>query len=222
MNTLHQRRAEVNYASSPGSTFQELAERAMSKDIRKGEYVFRVHERPDHIFYLFEGRMKIGTHSANGREVMKGVIYPEEIFGESALVDVGPRHDFAQAIQHARFAIIPLEIVRRRMREDPAFTLELSHFLGQKLMRTEQRLKSVLFMDAKARIVDFLKEVAQQRGEMDGYEVLVRNFALTHQDVANLTGTSRQTVTMVLNELKDANLIYIDRRNLLIRDMEKL
>ncbi|MEM6724145.1 MAG: helix-turn-helix domain-containing protein, partial [Bacteroidota bacterium] len=77
------------------------------------------------------------------------------------------------------------------------------------------------FKDSRARIVEFLKELADERGQSVGFETVVRGF-MTHQEIANLTATSRQTVTTVLNDLRNKNLITFNRRRLLIRDLENL
>ena len=79
----------------------------------------------------------------------------------------------------------------------------------------------MVFKDARTRIVDFIKEMGEEMGQKVGFETLIKT-NLTHQDMANLTGTSRQTVTTVLNELKDKNVINFDRRRILVRDMELL
>ncbi|MCB0680661.1 MAG: winged helix-turn-helix domain-containing protein, partial [Saprospiraceae bacterium] len=64
-------------------------------------------------------------------------------------------------------------------------------------------------------------DTARQRGRKVGFETLLKH-CLTQQDIANITGTSRQTVTSVLNELKKENLIYFNRRSILIRDLGRL
>jgi CRP/FNR family transcriptional regulator, cyclic AMP receptor protein len=88
-------------------------------------------------------------------------------------------------------------------------------------LEMEQRLESLVFKDSRTRIIEFLKSLAAKRGQRVGYEMLVRKF-LTHQEIANLTATSRQTVTTVLNELRNKNILIFNRRRLLIRDMDKL
>jgi CRP-like cAMP-binding protein len=82
-------------------------------------------------------------------------------------------------------------------------------------------METLIFKDAKSRIVDFIKRIADERGVPVGKETLIKT-SLTHQDIAKLTATSRQTVTTTLNELKENNLIYFDRRRILIRDMAAL
>lgn len=224
MNTLHTGGPELTATTTTQTRtgFRELAEISKIREIRKGAYVFRAQERQEYVYFLLEGRIKVGTHNPSGKEVMKDVVFEDELFGESAIFSPGMSKDFAIAIKPAKVACIPIEVVQKHLRENRHFASEALEFLGKKVLDQQRRLEALIFLDAKARIVDFLKQVASDKGEMIGFEILVRNFALTHQDIAHMTGTSRQTVTMVLNELKDENLIYIDRRNLLIRDMEKL
>lgn len=85
----------------------------------------------------------------------------------------------------------------------------------------EKRLESMVFKDSRSRIIEFLVDLNSERGQRVGYEWVVRNF-MTHQEIANLTATSRQTVTTVLNELKSKNIITFNRKRLLIRDINLL
>jgi len=93
--------------------------------------------------------------------------------------------------------------------------------IGKRLKRAESRLESLIFKDARSRIIDFLKDSVERRGRQVGFEMMFKH-SLTQQDIANLTGTSRQTVTSVLNELKKDNLIYFTRKSILVRDVAKL
>ncbi|HCR53703.1 MAG TPA: Crp/Fnr family transcriptional regulator, partial [Cytophagales bacterium] len=79
----------------------------------------------------------------------------------------------------------------------------------------------LVFKDARTRIVEFLKDSASWKGKKVGFETMIPT-KLAHKDIASLTGTSRQTVTTVLNELKEQNLINFDRRKILIRDLDLL
>ena len=68
---------------------------------------------------------------------------------------------------------------------------------------------------------EILKDAAAWKGKKVGYETMIPT-RLTHKDIASLTGTSRQTITTILNELKEKNLIYFDRKKILIRDLDRL
>ncbi len=88
-------------------------------------------------------------------------------------------------------------------------------------MKLERKIELLVFKDAHTRIVEFLKDAASWKGKKVGFETMIQT-QLTHKDIAALTGTSRQTVTTVLNELKEKNLINFDRKKILIRDLDKL
>jgi CRP-like cAMP-binding protein len=114
-----------------------------------------------------------------------------------------------------------VEEMKSMMREYSPLSLFMMKIMGGRIVEMEQRLESLVFKDSRTRIIEFLKKLAEKKGQRVGYEMLVRKF-MTHQEIANLTATSRQTVTTVLNELRSKNLLTFNRRRLLIRDMEKL
>ena len=93
--------------------------------------------------------------------------------------------------------------------------------ITQRLQKVEERLAKLVLKDARERIIEFLVDTAGKEGRRVGYETLVKHH-LTQQDIANITGTSRQTVTSVFNDLRKSNLIYFNRNSILIRDLEKL
>jgi CRP-like cAMP-binding protein len=93
--------------------------------------------------------------------------------------------------------------------------------MGSRMLEMENRLQSLVFKDSRTRIIDYLVSLVHKKGQRVGYEMLVRKF-LTHQEIANLTATSRQTVTTVLNELRNKDILTFDRKRLLVRDMEAL
>ncbi len=105
------------------------------------------------------------------------------------------------------------------MKEDKELSFRLLKLVGLRLMKMERKLELLVFKDARTRIVEFLKDSASWKGKRVGFETMIPT-KLTHKDIAALTGTSRQTVTTILNEMKDQNLIYFDRRKILIRDLD--
>lgn len=78
-----------------------------------------------------------------------------------------------------------------------------------------------MFKDARTRLVDFIKELANDLGKPVGHEILIKH-RLTHQEIANITAISRQKVTTLLNEMKHEDLIHLERKSMLIRDLNVL
>lgn len=192
------------------------------KKYRRDDFIYFPEEAADHIFMIADGRVKIGHYLDDGKEVVKAILTTGELFGELALAGEEKRSDFAQVMDD-NTTICPLSIdeLKELMKEDKELSFRLLKLVGLRLMRVERKLELLVFKDARTRIVEFLKDAAAWKGKKVGFETMIPT-RLTHKDIASLTGTSRQTVTTILNELKDQNLIYFDRRKILIRDLAKL
>ncbi len=188
----------------------------------KYSYVYVPGDQSDKIFFLVKGTIKIGSHSNDGKEVIKAILHPMAMFGEMCVVGEQNRKDFARVMnQDAQYFTLKVEDFKRLMRSNHQLSVNVLNMIGDRLRRVEDRLESLIFKDARTRIIDFIKDSANKRGRQVGFETLIKH-SLTQQDIANLTGTSRQTVTSVLNELKKLNLIYFTRKSILVRDLAKL
>ena len=117
--------------------------------------------------------------------------------------------------------VLTMDQIKSLMREYNGFNLFLMKIMGRRVLQMEKRLESLVFKDSRTRIIEFLYNLATEKGQRVGYEVVVPKF-LTHQEIANLTATSRQTVTTILNELRSKNVLTFDRKRLLVRGMDLL
>ncbi|RMG81304.1 MAG: Crp/Fnr family transcriptional regulator [Bacteroidetes bacterium] len=196
-------------------------EQLLHRKFSKGEYLYLPEDLADRIFFIFEGRVKIGTYSNSGKEITKAILGKGEVFGELALVAETSRRDFAIAMEDTTACVLTRNEMKELMRDHSGLGLFLMKIMGDRMLEMEKRLESLVFKDSRTRIVEFLYDLAHKRGQRVGYEMLIRKF-MTHQEIANLTATSRQTVTTVLNELRNKNILTFNRKRLLIRDMEQL
>lgn len=201
---------------------EQLADCMELRTKRKYSFLYMPDEVSNHLFFLTKGNVKIGTHSSDGREVIKAILHPTAMFGELGLVGEETRQDFARAMnEEVELIVIKVHDFQKLMETNHSLCLRVISLMGKRLRRAENRLESLIFKDARTRIVDFLKDSVAKRGRRVGFEMLLKH-SLTQQDIANLTGTSRQTVTSVLNDLRKSDLIYFNRRSILIRDLAKL
>lgn len=188
----------------------------------KYSYIYYPEDQSSSVHFLVKGTIKIGIHSNDGREIIKSILHPTAMFGELSLVGEEKRQDFARAMnEDVHVYTLKVSDFQKLMQRNHLLSLRVINLLGTRLRKAENRLEALIFKDARTRIIDFLKESVQMRGRRIGYEMLLKH-SLTQQDIANLTGTSRQTVTSVLNDLRKSDLIYFNRRSILIRDMGKL
>jgi len=188
---------------------------------QKGAYIYVQNDDADKVYFISEGRVKIGTHSDNGKEITKAILSVGEIFGELSMAGVNKRRDYAMAMEDTMICILSVSDMKGLMRDHSALNLFFMNLIGSRALEMERRLESLVFKDSRTRVIDFLLELAEKKGRPVGFETLVKRF-MTHQEIANLTATSRQTVTTILNELRSDNIITFNRRRLLIRDLDKL
>jgi CRP-like cAMP-binding protein len=201
---------------------QMLADMMEYKVKPKYSFIYMPGDSSEYIYFLAKGTVKIGTHSSDGKEIIKSLIHPTAMFGELGLIGETNRADFAQALkQDVHLYMIKVEDMKRMMRANFDLCANIMNLFGGRLMKAENKLESLIFKDARTRIIEFIKDSVNKRGRRVGYEMLLKH-SLTHQDIANITCTSRQTVTLVLNELKKSDLIYFNRGKILVRDMAKL
>jgi len=188
---------------------------------KKGDHIYMQEDDADKIFFINEGRVKIGTYGEEGKEITKAILGPGEVFGELSLIGEKKRRDFAICMENTSLCIVTTTEMKGLMKDHSNLTVFMMKIMGSRVLEMENRLESLVFKDSRTRIIEFLVNLADKRGQRVGYETLVRKF-MTHQEIANLTATSRQTVTTLLNDLRNRNLLTFDRRRLLIRDLDAL
>lgn len=188
----------------------------------KFNFLYHFDDPSDTTFLLIKGIVKTGLHSDDGREIIKNVIHPGAVFGELGVVGERCRTEFARAMnEDVTVCAVKVSAIRSIMSRNAELAFKMMDKIGERLRKTEGKLEALIFKDARERIIDFIRNTAENRGRKVGFEMMFKH-CLTQQDIANLTGTSRQTVTSVLNELRKENKIYFNRRSILIRDMEGL
>lgn len=189
---------------------------------KRDEYIYFPEDSSETIYMISHGRVKLGTFTSDGKEIVKAILARGEIFGELALTGEDQRDDFAMAMDDGtRVCPMTVDDLQGLMKDNQVLSFKILKIIGFRLKKMERKIESLVFKDARTRIVDFLRETAEEKGQKVGFEMMIKNH-FTHKDIASLTGTSRQTVTTIMNELRENNIINFDRRRILIRDMEKL
>jgi CRP/FNR family transcriptional regulator, cyclic AMP receptor protein len=200
----------------------QLVDRTTAATAHKDQFIYFPEQPSTVIFFLKRGRVKIASMGEDGREVIKAILYPGEVFGELALAGEEKRRDSAIALDdEVDICAISVPEIERMMLENPNLNLAMTRLIGERMISIERRLEGLVFKDSRTRIIDLLKEMARKHGTAVGHETLLKH-ALTHQDIADLTATSRQTVTTVLNELRKQDRVHLERGRLLIRDLSTL
>ncbi|TNE74683.1 Crp/Fnr family transcriptional regulator [bacterium] len=188
----------------------------------KKEAIYLQGSPSDYIYFLKKGRVKITKGTEDGKETTLYVVNPGEIFGELSLVDAGERTHQAEALDEE---VMVCSFEKKKfldiINNHPQLARQVYKRIGERLQLIEKKLSDLIFMSSEDRILSFLLEVGEPhlRAEVD--EAFIKPF-FTHEEIAHLTATSRQTVTTVLNELKKEGIITFGRNKMYIREYSAL
>ena len=203
----------------------EYGERVLSSSqhtFQKDDIVFNVNDPSDLIYFIEKGSVKLAKEPNESTEKVKAILGEGSVFGVMALAGEEHRTEIAKVLMNDTVlrVLVVKELLDAAQGDETLFTRVLG-LMGRKIEKLDKQVESITSKDSRTRIIDFLKELALESGKKVGYETLIQN-NFTHKDIANLTGTSRQTVTTTLNQLKEKNIINFDRRRILIRDLALL
>lgn len=193
------------------SSMEMMDQKSKMKKSSKREVIYFPEERSDNIYMLKEGKVKISRVSEDGKKMTLQLIGPGEIFGESAILGQDKRENIAEVVEDAVICSINRAMFQEMLANNPKLNLSINKFIGLRIRKIQAHVEDLVFKDAQERVVAFLKRYASTFGKkmLDGW--MVRPF-LTHQEIADLTATSRQTVNSILNDMVNSKDIKYTRR----------
>ncbi len=191
------------------------------QSISRGSIIYREGDPTDTVYFLKEGRIKIGLPESRDREIIKMVVEQGHWFGEMALIQREARRDRAVALQAGLIGSVPADHLRGILQRDTRYCEYFVQLIGRRQLDMEYRVNQLTTMSSQARIVQFLIDLVQKEGQRIGLEWVVYRF-YPQQIIRGLTDTSRQTVSRVLNDLRRKNIITFDKKRLLVRDLDAL
>lgn len=202
------------FSTLNNAQIKELCIITRYKKANKNEIIYFADDPVQRIYLLKKGMIKIVQSDPDGREVIKDLIQKGDIFGELSLSGSGGTSEYAQAISsEVLICSFKLEDFERVLAQDPHISLKFTKFIGFKFKRLQNRYANLVFKDVRQRILEFMHEWAENEGTPRGQELVLANY-LTHQDIAQLVCTSRQTVTQTLNQLEAEGRLTYSRQEI--------
>lgn len=203
---------------------EDISHHSMMKQPDKKQLIhFSSSAAENKIYFVKAGKVKISKYSEDGQEIILAILGPGEIFGELAITGQSSGDEVAEIVEDAIICELSTDDIQKMLENNPKFNLQITKLIGLKFKKIQNRLESLYFRSAPDRIREFIKELAAEHGDKTGKgnEVAVK-LNLTHEDIAKLTATTRQTVTSVFNELEQQGIIEYSRKQILIKDQRKL
>ena len=204
--------------------FEELDDRelasiaAVAKPRRyaKDDVFFHADESGDIFCLIKEGQVKITMISPEGKEIILSMLGPGEFFGEMALLDDEPRSATVVAMEPLELVTIWRADFLQILAENFSITKKLLVTLSRRLRTASNRIESLATMDVYGRLARFFLDLAREQGKVldNGYVAVTRP---THQAIANMIGTSRETVSRLIHDLMKQNLLLSEGKTIYLR-----
>ncbi|MBT2478490.1 Crp/Fnr family transcriptional regulator [Streptomyces sp. ISL-94] len=221
--------AEKTWCISEVDIFRDLSETEMDaiaaaapmKTYSAGELLYSPSQPSEVLFILKKGRIRIFRVSADGRALTCAIISPGTIFGEMVLLGQRMYDNFAEALDDVTVCVMSRTDVHRFLLADARISARITEILGRRLTDLEQRLSDSVFKSVPQRIATTLLTLAAEtRPRVLGTRS--PQIALTHQQIAALAGSSRETTTKVLRDFAEQHLIRLARGRITVLDAERL
>jgi CRP-like cAMP-binding protein len=188
---------------------------------RPRQVIYLPGDRAQGVHFLASGRIKISKVTRDGKELTLAYRSEGDFFGEPCLLEGGPREEMAEAMD----ASVTVEIARERLdellRSDGGAAYKFSRALIARRKDLETRVEQLIFKDVGAKLAELLLNLGHEHGISDQRGTVV-GLKITHQEMANLIGSTRETVSLTLSQFKRKGLIQTEGRKVILSDPEGL
>jgi len=198
-----------------------VAETVEMKEIRRRQVIYLPGDPGSAVFLVNGGRVKVSKVTRDGKELTLAYRGPGEIFGEACLIDGGPREEMAEAMENALVTEIQRPEFERLLQTQPMLGYRMTKVLAQRRREVESKIENLVFKDVNSKLAELLLRLATEYGVDDSRGTLVA-LKITHQEMANLIGSTRETVSLTLAQFKRKGLIQTEGRKVIISDREGL
>ncbi len=208
--------------------FSELTETELAaisalmliRKYKKRQLIFVEGEPGEAIYIILDGKVKLTKSTPSGRELILGIRQTGEPFAEVVLFDGGVYPATAEVIEDSEIGILRNHDVEQLVMNNSAISIALLKTMSQRLRVSQQKLRDLALKDTLGGMVNTLKRLAKEHGTKTEQGILI-DLNLTHQDLANFIGTSRESANRFISDLKKSKIISVDKGKITIIDMEK-
>ena len=197
------------------SDLTKIASKMVPRVYKKGQMILLEESMGETFFIITQGAVKVTRLSADGREVILAILGESDFFGEMSLLDGEGRSANIVANEDAKVLTLSRNDFLDCLESYPKIAIALLEELATRLRKSDQQIESLSLSDSEHRIGITLIRLAAELGTIKQGHVTVKNLPY-QQDIANMAGTSRETVSRTLKLLEDKKLVRRENRNLTI------
>jgi CRP/FNR family transcriptional regulator, global nitrogen regulator len=200
---------------------EDLGTATAERTYAPGDAVYQEGEYGDALYVLTSGVLKLYRPYSGSKEATLRLLKPWDIFGHLAFEGETRQRAYAEAVTECRVTKVPKIFVERAVRQEPLVAFRLMTLLELRLVQYEELVKCLLPRETEARLANLLPILAQKFGERDDGRVTI-GLRLTHQDLAAMVASTRESVTKVLNDMRNRDLIEVESGRITLKDSRAL
>jgi len=195
--------------------------RSRMKKFKKGEIIYFSHSDVQQIYFLKQGKVKLYKTDLSGKEMVFAVLKDKECFGSLSPIEGASTNEFAEAMEDSLTCLIDKKLFFSFVKDKPTIVLRLNKMLSLKIYELEMLLEELTFKTVLERTVSLFVKLNEKFGvPFNGSNMI--NISLTHNDIASMIGSTRESTTVALNTLKNRGLIDSKKKKIIIKNLESL
>ena len=206
---------------APVEILSRIASTALPSTFRARQVVYLPGDRSQGIHFIANGRVKISKVTHDGKELTLAYRTSGDFFGEACLLEGGPREEMAEAME----STTTVEIERLAFDRILATQVGVSYLFVRSLISRwrglEAKVEQLVFKDVGSKLAELLMRLASEHG-VEHRRGLALSIKITHQEMANLIGSTRETVSLTLSQFKRKGLLLTEGRKIILTDRESL
>ncbi len=204
-----------------GRIARKLEQEAQERFVRRRDPVFEPGDPENEVYIVKEGRVRLYRQSPAGKEISLALFDPGEIFGEMALFFPSKRVNTAEAHEDTELYVVPVETFQRWIQEDNEIKELILYIMADRRRAMEQKAADLVAMEVPQRMAKTILWLFDRyRTDIIAGKIAL-NIRLTHHEIASLSGTTRETATLILNRFRrDGYIDFFGRRMILLNAAE--
>jgi CRP-like cAMP-binding protein len=208
------------FADLDNETIDKIAKIGSKKNYIKDSIILMEEEVGSALFVIISGKVKVARTSNDGREVILTILGESDFFGEMAILDGLTRSATVTALEETELYLIERADFLNLLRQHPEVSISLLYELTTRLRAADMKIKSLSLKDAEGKVATVILQLADDVGKIKQGIVEIEKLPL-QQDLANMAGTSRETISRTLHAFAKRGLVELDGSKLRIMDYEK-
>ncbi|MEW6507308.1 MAG: Crp/Fnr family transcriptional regulator [Bacteroidota bacterium] len=208
------------FSDIPLDTIEKIEKIGTRKNYLKNDVILMEDEVGTALFVIVSGKVKVARTSTDGREVILTILSESDFFGEMAILDGQTRSATVVAIEDTELFLIQRNDFISLITEYPEVAISLLQELTKRLRSADAKIKALSLKDAEGKVATVLLQLADDTGKIKHGKVEIEKLPL-QQDLANMAGTSRETISRTIHSFAKKGLVELDGSKLRIIDYEK-